>query len=155
MMPRTRVVTSARSDNLRVVRRLMEEVWGIGDLSLLPELVANDYVGHLPIGDHYGPVGARIDIESYRRALPDLVVIVDDLFAAGDKVVRRFTLRGTHREAFLSIPASGQRIVLRGIAVDDLAAGKLMESWVQIDSMMKRPTTPLEADRGACPLSNR
>jgi predicted ester cyclase len=133
MMPRTRAVTPARCDNLRVVRRLMEEVWEIGDLSLLPELVANDYVGHLPIGDHYGPVGARIDIESYRRAMPDLTVTLADLFAVEDKVVRRFTLLGTHALPFLGFRASGKRVALGGIAIDRLANGQIVESWIRLD----------------------
>jgi predicted ester cyclase len=111
----------------------MEEVWGIGDLSLLPELVANDYVGHLPIGDHYGPVGARIDIESYRRAMPDLTVTLADLFAAEDKVVRRFTLVGTHTLPFLGFRASGKRVALGGIAIDRLANGQIVESWIRLD----------------------
>jgi predicted ester cyclase len=132
-MPRTRAVTSARCDNLRVVRRLMEEVWATGDLNLLPELVANDYVGHLPIGDHYGPVGARIDIESYRRAMPDLTVTLADLFAVEDKVVRRFTLLGTHTLPFLGFRASGKRVALGGIAIDRLANGQIVESWIRLD----------------------
>jgi predicted ester cyclase len=133
MMSRIRTVASARRDNLGVVRRLMEEVWGIGDLSLLPALVANDYVGHLPIGDHYGPVGARIDIESYRRAMPDLTVTLADLFAVDDKVVRRFTLLGTHALPFLGFRASGKRVALGGIAIDRLANGQIVESWIRLD----------------------
>src|SRR3954453_10271784 len=139
-MPRTRTVASARRDNLRVVRRLMEEVWAIGDLSLLSELVATDYVGHLSIGDHYGPVGARIDIESYRRALPDLTLALADLFALDDKVVRRFTLRGTHAQPFLGFRASGKRVALRGFAIDRLANGQIVESWIRLDdSPLKNP----------------
>jgi predicted ester cyclase len=139
-MPRTRTVALTRHDNLRVVRRLMEEVWAIGDLSLLPELVANDYVGHLPIGDHYGPVGARIDIEAYRRAMPDLTVTLEDLFAVDDKVVRRFTLLGTHALPFLGFRASGKRIALDGIAIDHLANGQIVESWIRLDdSPLKNP----------------
>jgi predicted ester cyclase len=139
-MPRTDTVASAPRDNLRVVRRLMKEVWATGDLNLLPELVANDYVGHLPIGDHYGPVGARIDIESYRRAMPDLTVTLADLFAVDDKVVRRFTLLGTHALPFLGFRASGKRVALGGIAIDRLANGQIVESWIRLDdSPLKNP----------------
>jgi len=139
-MPRTDTVASAPRDNLRVVRRLMKEVWATGDLNLLPELVANDYVGHLPIGDHYGPVGARIDIESYRRAMPDLTVTLADLFAVEDKVVRRFTLLGTHTLPFLGFRASGKRVALGGIAIDRLENGQIVESWIRLDdSLLQNP----------------
>lgn len=122
-----------RGANIEVVRRLLEDVLGRGRLELLDELVDADYVGHLPIGDHYGPAGVRIDVAGYRTAFPDLVVTLDDLFADRDKVVRRFTLRGTHQRPFLGIPASGQPAVLRGIAIDYLTDGRLVESWVQIE----------------------
>lgn len=118
--------------NLVVVRRLMTEVWEGGDLGLLPELVADDYVGHQPIGDHYGPGGARIDIEAYRRAIPDLTVTLDDLLAVDDRIIRRYTLFGTLQEPLLGIPASGRPITLGGLAIDRLVLGRLVESWVQI-----------------------
>ncbi len=60
---------------------------------------------------------------------------LDDLLADGDKVVRRFTLRGTHRHPFLGVPASGEPVVLRGIAIDRLVGARLVESWVQIDGL--------------------
>lgn len=44
--------------NAAVVRRLVEEVWGRDRSELIPALVADAYVGHLAIGDHYGPEGS-------------------------------------------------------------------------------------------------
>ena len=121
--------------NRVLVRRLVEEVLGGGRLELIPLLVAADHVGHLPIGDHYGPEGVRIDVAAYRAALPDLAVTLDDLLADGDQVVRRYTLRGTHRGSFLGLPASGHAVTLRGIAIDRVADRQLVESWVQIDDL--------------------
>ena len=135
MVSSPRAKTPAATQNACTVRRLVEEVWGRGDLALLPSLMSDAYVGHLPIGDHYGPEGARIDIDAYRRALPDLTIALEELFAHGDRVVRRFTMRGTHRRPFLGMPASGQCVVLRGIAIDRLEDGLIVESWVQLDAM--------------------
>ena len=42
----------AASENKETVRRLVEEVLGRGHVELIPELVAADHVGHLPIDDH-------------------------------------------------------------------------------------------------------
>jgi steroid delta-isomerase-like uncharacterized protein len=112
---------------------LVEEVLGLGRLALLPALVASDYVGHFRLGDHYGPEGFRIDVATYRTALPDLAVTLEDLLADGDRVVRRYTVRGTYHGPFPGAPASGRPIVLRAIAIDRLIDGRLVESWVQID----------------------
>jgi predicted ester cyclase len=65
-------------------------------------------------------------------------VTLDDLLAEGDKVVRRFTVRGTHRQRLFGEPAAGQLMTLNGIAIDRLAEGKLVESWVQIDGIPSR-----------------
>jgi len=119
--------------NKVVVRRLMDDVMARGCLNLLPALVAPEYIGHFRLGDHYGPDGLRIEVAAYRTAFPDLAVTLEDLLAEGDQVVRRFSLRGYHRRPFLDIPASGQLVVLRGMAIDRLAGGRLVESWVQVD----------------------
>jgi steroid delta-isomerase-like uncharacterized protein len=128
-------VATAAPENKEIVRRLMEEVLGQGNAKILPELVSDNYVGHFAIGDHYGPGGVRIDVAAYRTAFPDLTVTLDDLLADGDRVVRRFTLQGMHRRPFLGVPASYQPVALRGIAIDRLACGRLVESWVQIDGL--------------------
>ncbi len=120
-------------------RCLMAEVLGQGRRELIPRLIAVDDIGHRPIGDHYGPDGVRIDIAAYRAAVPDLAVTLDDLLAVGDQVVRRFTLRGTHRGAFLGVPASGLRVVSRGILIDRVADHQLVESWVHVDDLGSAP----------------
>jgi steroid delta-isomerase-like uncharacterized protein len=121
--------------NEAVVRRLVEEVLNRGQTGLLAELVAVDHVGHDPLGDHYGPEGLRIAVAEYRAAFPDLSVTVEDLVAEGDKVARRFTLRGTHAGPFMGIPATGRAVAASGIAIDRLAGGKVAESWVSLDAL--------------------
>lgn len=111
----------------------MEEVLGQGRVQLLSELVADDYVGHLAFGDHYGQEGVRIDIAPHLTAFPEMTVTVDDLLADGDKVVRRFTVSGINRGPFLGAPASGQLIVLRGIGIDRFEDGRIAQSWVHVD----------------------
>jgi predicted ester cyclase len=118
--------------NALIVRALLEAVLGRGDYHLLPELIAPDYIGHLPIGDHYGPEGARIDIAAYRAALPDLTVQIEELADYGDRVTRRYTIRGTQTGALLGHPPTGRPLEMRVSAIDRLANGRLVESWVTV-----------------------
>jgi hypothetical protein len=120
--------------NMRVVRRLMEEGYGLGAMAVLQHLIAPEYVGHLGIGEHYGPDGMRIDIAAYRTSMPDLSITIDDLFASGDSVARRFTLRGKPRAVAGNRPGLGP-VVLHGLAIDRLDGGLLVESWVFIDPL--------------------
>jgi predicted ester cyclase len=125
-----------REANKAIVRRLLEHVLGKGHMGLLPELIAAGHVSHLAIGDHYGPEGVRIDIAAYRAAMSDLVVTLDDLLADGDRVARRFTIRGTLREPLSDAAPDRERcVVLHGIAIDRVTDGQVAESWVQIDAL--------------------
>jgi steroid delta-isomerase-like uncharacterized protein len=148
--------------NEAVVRRLVEEVLNRGRTGLLAELVAADHVGHDPFGDHYGPEGLRIAVAEYRAAFPDLRVTVEDLVTAGDTVVHRFTLRGTHAGPFLGIPPTGRAVTAAGIAIDRLVGGKVAESWVVLDALgllrqlgaspvVRRPADPTPSATGPTP----
>jgi steroid delta-isomerase-like uncharacterized protein len=121
--------------NEAVVRRLLEDVVNCGCTDLLAELIAADHIGHDPLGDHYGPEGFRISVAEYRAAFPDLELTVEDLVTAEDKVVHRFTLRGTHSGSFMGIPPTGRAVSAAGIAIDRLADGKVAESWVSLDAL--------------------
>jgi hypothetical protein len=119
-------------DNLRIVRILLDEVWGTGAFHLLPGIVAPTYVGHIPLGDHYGPGGVRIEIQTYRAVLPDLIMTTNELLARGNKVVRRFTVTGSFTPTTMHAARS---IVLEGIGIDCLTDGMLIESWIKIDPL--------------------
>lgn len=119
--------------NAAIVRVLMEEVLGAGRMLLLSELVAPDYVGHLAIGDHFGPEGLRIEFAAYRAAIIGLTVTVDDLFASNGRVARRFTLRGTVRTSACIHHDEMHPVTLHGIAIDRLEDGRLVESWIHLD----------------------
>jgi steroid delta-isomerase-like uncharacterized protein len=118
-----------------VVWRLIEEVLNRGQIDLLAELVAPNHVGHHPLGDHYGREGLRIVVAEFRAAFPDLRVTVEDLVTEEDKVVHRFTLRGTHAGSFMGIHPTGRAVTAAGIAIDRFADGKVAESWVSLDAL--------------------
>jgi predicted ester cyclase len=122
--------------NKAVVRRLVEEVLGLGNMRLLDLLIAECHVSHFAIGDHYEAEGLRIHIDAYRAAMPNLTVRMDDLFSEGDRVARRFTLSGPlHPSSPAATSDSGESVVVHGIAIDRLVDGKIAESWVQIDDV--------------------
>jgi hypothetical protein len=51
---------------------------------------------------------------AFFTALPDLTATMEDLVISGDRVVGRFTYRGTHTSAFMGIPASGNPVDYAG-----------------------------------------
>ena len=47
----------------------------------------------------------------------------------------RYTVRATHKRAFMNIPASGRPVVYTGIAIFRIADGKIVEQWQEADLM--------------------
>ena len=74
-------------------------------------------------------------ILGFWSAFPDLKLEVHDIFGAGDKVVSRWTISGTHLGAFLGIAPTNNRISIDGIAIDLFEAGVRTDGWAQFDRL--------------------
>jgi predicted ester cyclase len=70
-----------------------------------------------------------------RGGLPDLVVMVEDTIAEGDKVVCRLTYRGTHTGNLANVAPTGRQITFTAIAINRFANGKIVERWFNSDEL--------------------
>ena len=91
-------------------RRTFEEVFNQGNLALVDELVAPDFLNHeVPPGmNNRGPESTRQVVRMLRTAFPDLHVVIEELVAEGDTVAGRVTMRGTHLGPFQGIAPTGR-----------------------------------------------
>lgn len=121
-------------ENKAIVRRWFAETDN-GNLAIVEELCAPDYVDHNPPlpGMPAGNQGVRQANVALREAFPDTVHVIQDQIAEGDTVVTRLLGRGTFRGAILGLPPNGKVIEIAGISVHRLAGGKLVEHWAQAD----------------------
>jgi steroid delta-isomerase-like uncharacterized protein len=92
--------------------------------------------------DHYGLPGLPPGREGWnmnrkilRTAFPDCHWDEEDLIADGNRVVGRYTLRGTHLGDFLGIPATGNTITVSNIHIFRIDDGKIVEHWGHGDDM--------------------
>jgi steroid delta-isomerase-like uncharacterized protein len=123
--------------NKTLVRRAVEEVWNRGNYAVVNELVASDIVVHAstPDGEIHGPEGVKQFYATLRRAFPDIHFTIEDQIAEGDRVVTRWTARGTHRGEFNGIPPTGKQGAISGIDIDRIADGKVVECWPNADEL--------------------
>ena len=123
--------------NKELVRRSNDEIWGDGNLDLIEGYVADDYVEHNAASPQpiHGPEGYKENVQMVRSAFPDLEVTTEDLIAEGDKVVTRYTLRGTHEGELMGIEPTGKTVEVQGISFGKLKDGMIVEGWSIIDSM--------------------
>ena len=119
-----------------IVRRFWD-VWEEGNIDLVDELLAPDYVNHTPATPDQptGPEGVKGVVAMFRSAIPNLRVVVEDMIAEGDKVAVRYTLEGTHEGELFGIPPTGQRLSIKSIAVERVSDSKIREHWRVTDSL--------------------
>jgi steroid delta-isomerase-like uncharacterized protein len=123
--------------NKKSMRRVLEEAFGQGKMEIIDELLDPDFVCHDPnseSGEIRGADTIKGEIEYFRNAVPDLTYTVEDQVVEGDKVVSRYTARGTHQGEFFGVPGSGRHIEMTGITIDRFdESGKLIEEWPEYD----------------------
>jgi steroid delta-isomerase-like uncharacterized protein len=124
------------SENKAVIAAFLEEVINQGRLERANDLVALDFVELDPLpGQQQGREGLKEVIGGLRISFPDMHWVVDEMIAEDDTVVTRFTWTGTQRGAFLGIPATGRSVTVKGVVIDQLAAGKMAKSRILMDTM--------------------
>ena len=122
-------------ENKAVVRRFYE-TFEKGDLSIVDEVLASNFVEHNPFPDQPpGPEGMKQVLGMMQAAFPDLALSTEDMIAEGDKVAVRAKITGTHRGEFMGLPATGNKVTVTGISIYGVVDGKIVEHWEQFDAM--------------------
>lgn len=134
--PGCRPSSTARLEENKAIVRLMIEELDKANWALFNELHAPNFVYHGPPSPK--PL-TREELEQFIRmlyaALPDLHHTIEDMIAEGDKVVARFSIRGTHKGEFQGIPATGKKVTLTVTIIFRIAGGKIVEAWEEADMM--------------------
>jgi steroid delta-isomerase-like uncharacterized protein len=152
--PETAVMPSSEIEerNKRTARRWSEELWGAGKLPVADEIIAPDYVRH-DAGDPFparGPGDVKRIVAMLRGMLPDLRIEIEDMVAAGDRVVTRYVGVATDTRGYLGLPATGKEIRTPAIQIFRFEGGLIVESWAVRDDFgtlvqlghLPRPGTP-------------
>ena len=114
----------ATEQNKTIVRRFITEILQNGDISIIDQICAPNYVNRL----------TGQGIESFKQiaglmqmAMPDYHMTIDNLVAEGDEVVARFTMTGTITGSVMGSKPSGKAFSVRGLTYYRLANGKIVE----------------------------
>ena len=132
------------TENKGIIMRFIEEVLNNKDLNVINEIVAEDFLEHVPFpGQGPGRDGLRNVIIAFFTAFPDLHWTIDEQVAEDDNVVTRFTMTGTHQGDFMGIPATGKPINVWGVVMDVVRDGMFCESRIILDfpTLMRQLTS--------------
>jgi steroid delta-isomerase-like uncharacterized protein len=115
--------------NIEIIRCAYNEVFGRRHFAAVDDLYTADYIYHSPGNLDLDREGLKHGLSAYLTAFPDAQMVVEDIFASGDKVASRFRCIGTHRETYEGIPATNKQIVVSSIIIHRLKGGRIVEDW--------------------------
>jgi steroid delta-isomerase-like uncharacterized protein len=124
-----------------VVWRYIAAIWHQGQFESLGEVIAPTFVYHTnhTVGDGgnevHGLDGVSRVVAAWRSAFPDLRFTLEDLLVEGDKVVARWTCRGTHQGVFRGMAPTGKFVTFTGMTLYRMAHGKIVEQWTEEDGV--------------------
>ena len=121
--------------NKKIVRRVFEEPWK-GNLAVVDEFVASDYIGHDPANPEQlrGPEVVKGFISTYMAAFPDARITVEQQLAEGEFITTRWTGRGTHEGELMGIEPTGKQVTVSGLTISRLEGGKIVEEYTNWDT---------------------
>ncbi len=125
------------ADTKAIARRFLEEAFNSGNLDVVDELVAPEFVNHdaaLP-EPGVGIEAAKASITGYREAFPDLRLMIEQQLAEGEYVTTRWSARGTHQGNLMGMAPTGKQATVTGITIDRIVDGRFVESWTNWDTL--------------------
>jgi serine phosphatase RsbU (regulator of sigma subunit) len=134
-------------ENKAIFRRYAEEVGNQHNLEIVDEIF-DRYIAHQPDGStlERGPEDVKRFQGEFFSAFSDFRISIEDQIAEGDKVVSRYTIRGTHQGEFRGMAPTGKQIELKGVTIFRFSSeGKVVETWDSYDQMsLMRQSTEQE-----------
>jgi steroid delta-isomerase-like uncharacterized protein len=125
--------------NKELIRRWFEEVWNKGRAEAIEEMFDENGIAHGlsddPANPIRGPRGYRPFYDRLRQAFPNIMVVVEDTVAEGDKVAARCSVRGKHEGEFLGRSPTQAPVEFTGITIVRIDNGKIVEAWNNFDFM--------------------
>ena len=126
-------------ENKELVRRWFEEVWNKGRVEAIEEMFDANGIAHGLSDDPENPIKGPRDFRPFhtvfRDAFPNMMIVIEDMVAEGDKVAARCSVRAKHQGEFLGRSATESPVDFTGITIVRIDKGKIVEAWNNFDFM--------------------
>ena len=131
--------------NKQLVERFLEELWNKKNLSVIEELIADDYVDHttppyVTSKELRGPEEIRQAFTMVQQAFSSVSITINsnDQIGEDDKVVTPMHWEYTVNDN----GAAPQVVQVTGIGIDRISDGKIVESWNTLDVLYRGMEQP-------------
>ena len=120
-------------ENKAIMRRIIEKGFNKGNLAVVDEYTAADYI--FGSNEPKGPEIVKQSITRQRTAFPDFHQKLDEIVAEGDVVAHRCTITGTFKGKLGEIPPTGKQFTVQLAGFTRFANGKQVQGWIFIDTL--------------------
>ena len=122
-------------ENKQVVRRWIEG-WNTRGAEAVDELFHEDFTDT----QLEQRLGTKVTLDNFKESLRALEQSLGrgqfeeaELLAEGDRVMARWTVRGTIKGSFLGVGQDGQPYALDGVNIFRVKDGRIAERWTSLD----------------------
>jgi steroid delta-isomerase-like uncharacterized protein len=124
-------------ENVTAARRWYDEALNQRKIEVLDEILWPEMVHHAGLfPDAVGIDAVKGSLTPLGAGFPDIQFSVDGVVAADDKVLIRWTGRGTHTgTAFLGVATNGKPVEWSGMNAFRFACGKIIEGWSEANGL--------------------
>jgi serine phosphatase RsbU (regulator of sigma subunit)/predicted ester cyclase len=130
-------VSSEAEENKAIARRFLEETMAKGNLDVIDELAAPDFVDRTLLPGQ-GPTR-----EDFKRSVAEALdttpitsFTIEEQIAEGDTVVTKYRHSSVQRREVMGIPPTEEEKTVSGIYIHRISAGKITEEWGIIDAVL-------------------
>ncbi len=124
-------------ENKALLRRWFEEVWNKGRAAAIDEMLDQNGIAHGLSDDSSNPIKGPSEFRPFhslfRDAFPNMMIVIEDMVAEGDKVAARCSVRAKHEGDFLGRAATQAPVEFTGMTIVRIYNGKIVEAWNNFD----------------------
>lgn len=122
--------------NIEMAKAYIEALNG-GNFDAFKDFLSTDYAIYSPSG-YPEPVSREKLVENYkgvREAFSEFIWNIEDIMAAGDKVICRIKVRGTTKSGVQGLPETAKEVKFSLITIMRMENGKVVEEWQEDDQL--------------------
>jgi serine phosphatase RsbU (regulator of sigma subunit)/predicted ester cyclase len=130
-------VSPEAEENKAIVRRFLEETMAKGNLDVIDELAAPDFVDRTLLPGQ-GPTR-----EDFKRSVAEVLdttpitsFTIEEQIAEGETVVTKYRHSSVQRREVMGIPPTEEEKTVSGIYIHRISGGKITEEWGIIDAVL-------------------
>lgn len=124
------------SENKAIVTRFNKEFLEQGNIEILDEIVANDFINHTAAGTVPNNIdGLRQFTAMLHKGFSDLHIYIHEQVAENDLVATRKTIHATHTGEIMGHSPTGKHVIFNVMDFVRLRNGKYVEHWGQNNMM--------------------